>query len=182
MGNACSGSSTIAHGYRQPDAKWRTIMAYGCQANQCDNNPGTNCPRIQRFSNPDLQYEGDVIGTSLANCAKRINDGKQTIAAYYQSCRDDNNSCSVWAQSGYCNGQWSSYMRDHCKLSCGVCSTKPTSPPTQKPTSPPTAKPTIISCRDDYNSCSGWAQSGYCNGQWSSYMRDHCKLSCGVCS
>jgi peptidyl-Asp metalloendopeptidase len=43
-----------SYGYQNPAKNWRTVMAY-----QCDT---TNCPRIQYYSNPKLNYLGDPIG------------------------------------------------------------------------------------------------------------------------
>lgn len=42
------------HGYISPDYKWRTVMAY--------DNCG-RCPRILRWSNPNVQYNGYPTGT-----------------------------------------------------------------------------------------------------------------------
>ncbi|HMK37114.1 MAG TPA: M12 family metallo-peptidase [Desulfomonilaceae bacterium] len=50
------------HGYYL-NPKWRTIMSY---ANPC------NCPRIQYWSNPNVQYEGVPMGTSERNNNARV--------------------------------------------------------------------------------------------------------------
>ena len=58
---ACS-SSRYNYGYRDPNAAFRTIMAYNCKSGQCDGNPGRRCPKIQRFSTPNFRYQGKAIG------------------------------------------------------------------------------------------------------------------------
>ena len=38
------------------------------------------------------------------------------------------------------------------------------------------------SCTDKKaESCAGWKNAGYCNGQYANYMKDNCKKSCGYC-
>ena len=70
-------------GYREPNAKWRTLMADDCVAGECDNNPGGGCPRINRYSTPNYYYNGDPLGTSGANAAQQINDVRVEVAGFY---------------------------------------------------------------------------------------------------
>lgn len=51
--NAGAASHPFAYGYRTPDNVYRTIMAYA---------PGT---RVGRFSNPDVIYNGYVMGIAM---------------------------------------------------------------------------------------------------------------------
>jgi hypothetical protein len=57
-GNAGSpGAFGYSYGYQDPQADFRTIMAYNC--------PG-GCPRIQFFSNPAVAYQGQTTGVDSA--------------------------------------------------------------------------------------------------------------------
>lgn len=51
------------HGYVYLAGQWRTVMAYN---NYCSDN-GSNCTRLQYFSNPGVIYSGHVMGTSTTN-------------------------------------------------------------------------------------------------------------------
>merc|ERR1719203_1530301 len=79
------GTSSYNYGYRDPDGGFRTVMAYNCRTDQCDNNLSNSCTRVQRFSTPDSAYSWNSksIGEANANNAQRINDVAQTIADYY---------------------------------------------------------------------------------------------------
>lgn len=61
-----TGLTSYAHGYQDPEGLFRTVMAYaaGC--------PGA-CPRVPRFSNPDLMYNGKPMGVPMADTAKATN-------------------------------------------------------------------------------------------------------------
>ena len=83
--DACD-SSNSNFGYREPSARFSTIMAYPCKAGQCDNNAGGGCDRVQRFSNPDLSITlNDTIytlGDTYTNCAEQINSVRAEVAKY----------------------------------------------------------------------------------------------------
>jgi hypothetical protein len=51
------------HGYTYPSAGWRTIMAYN---NAC-SAAGTNCTRLNYWSNPNNSYGGVAMGTVAVN-------------------------------------------------------------------------------------------------------------------
>ncbi|GHE44241.1 peptidyl-Asp metalloendopeptidase [Vulcaniibacterium thermophilum] len=62
------------HGYRAPNAAWRTIMAYNCSP---------SCPRINYWSNPDKTYNGQAMGTADRSHNQRVLvNTKATIAAF----------------------------------------------------------------------------------------------------
>lgn len=90
--NECS-SSSYNYGYRDPQAMFRTILAYECQAGQCDGNVGGTCPVIQRFSSPNGLYNGKAIGNALNDNTRQLNDvvseveGEQKLK-YIASNRD----------------------------------------------------------------------------------------------
>jgi PKD repeat protein len=74
---ATDGSTTpyaYGHGYRAPDNSWRTIMAYNCSP---------SCPRINYWSNPDVTYQGQAMGTTDQSHNQRVLvNTKATVAAY----------------------------------------------------------------------------------------------------
>jgi hypothetical protein len=71
-------------GYRDPNAQFRSILAYGCRRGQCDENPADgSCTRVQRFSNVNSLYNGAKIGTKKDNNAKAINDVRGEVAGYF---------------------------------------------------------------------------------------------------
>ena len=72
------------YGYRDPNANFRTILAYNCQAGQCDRNVGGGCPRIPRYSNPNFSYNGLPLGSSSMDNARAINDARVEVAGYYK--------------------------------------------------------------------------------------------------
>lgn len=108
--NACS-TSDINYGYRDPQARFRSIMAYGCPSSaECDGvtKAGTysTCVRVQRFSNMYSNYPwGDgssPIGTSTVNNAVHISTYKHIISGFYDTvvCSsssecDDGNDCTA---------------------------------------------------------------------------------------
>ena len=36
-------------------------------------------------------------------------------------CEDNSNTCEYWANQGYCDHTYVSYMQSECKKSCGLC-------------------------------------------------------------
>ncbi|KAL7552752.1 hypothetical protein ACHAWF_016036, partial [Thalassiosira exigua] len=80
--NDCSSTSS-QFGYRDPQARFRSILAYNCKSGQCDNNAGGGCTRVQRFSNPNWSYGGRAIGSDRDDNRKRINSVRKTVAGYY---------------------------------------------------------------------------------------------------
>ncbi|HZH43886.1 MAG TPA: M12 family metallo-peptidase [Lysobacter sp.] len=62
------------HGYRAPNAAWRTVMAYNCTP---------SCPRINYWSNPDITYGGQPMGTVDRSHNQRVLvNTKATIAGF----------------------------------------------------------------------------------------------------
>jgi len=110
--NACSSTNSY-YGYRDPQARFRSILAYNCVSGQCDGNAGGGCTRRQFFSNPDFLFEGSPMGNNQNNNAGRINDVRETIAGYYASvvtpactvdtdCNQDVCTGLEKCQSGFC--------------------------------------------------------------------------------
>jgi hypothetical protein len=61
------------HGYFNGD-RWRTIMTYKSGCN--------NCPRLPVWSNPDVSYKGEPIGTVQANNARVLREGAQRVSQF----------------------------------------------------------------------------------------------------
>lgn len=72
---------SYGHGYVNPSRTWRTIMAYG---NTCDS-----CPRLLYWSNPNVAYNGEPMGTVVTHNNTRVwNERSNTVMAFMQP---DNN-------------------------------------------------------------------------------------------
>lgn len=69
---------TYGHGYTNPPKRWRTVMAYN---NACTDY-GTNCTRLQYFSNPTKTYYGSVLGNSYAENYRVLNKTAYTVANF----------------------------------------------------------------------------------------------------
>jgi hypothetical protein len=80
--NECNGLN-YNYGYRDPNAAFRTILAYSCTSNQCDNNVGGGCSRIPRFSNPNYTFNGRALGTATEDNVRQMNDVIEEVAGYY---------------------------------------------------------------------------------------------------
>lgn len=69
------------HGYVHPSNSWRTIMAY--------NNACSGCPRLLYWSNPNVFYSGEPMGTITTHNNTRVwNERSNTVMAFRQP---DNN-------------------------------------------------------------------------------------------
>ncbi len=79
LNSSSTGLTSYAYGFQEPEGAFRTIMAYaeGCT--------GGFCPRIPRFSNPDLTYAGRPTGiaadaSNAAYAARALNDSALMVA------------------------------------------------------------------------------------------------------
>lgn len=75
----------FAYGYQAPNKAFRTIMAYDCS--------GQSCPRINYWSNPDVQYGGQPTGVDFesnpsqaADVARSLRESAPLIANFRNSC------------------------------------------------------------------------------------------------
>lgn len=82
--NACS-TTNYNYGWRDPQARFRSVLAYNCVRGQCDNNAGGGCTRVQRFSNDQFLYNGLPMGNIHTDNARQINDVKARVASYFTS-------------------------------------------------------------------------------------------------
>ncbi|KAI2508882.1 Metallo-peptidase family M12B Reprolysin-like [Fragilaria crotonensis] len=76
LANAGGDSGGSNYGYQDPSAQFRSILAYDCSP---------SCPRIQYFSNPNINYNGRTLGSSRANNAQQIRNNLSAYANYRQS-------------------------------------------------------------------------------------------------
>merc|ERR1712157_251690 len=102
--NTCSNQAVYAYGYRDPQARFRSVMAYGCRTGQCDNNAGGYCTRAQMFSTPDIQYNGLPIGAADVDNARRIIEKRVEVAGYLPT-RVGTPSATPTSQPTPCNGK-----------------------------------------------------------------------------
>merc|ERR1712157_427500 len=102
--NTCSNQAVYNYGYRDPQARFRSVMAYGCRTGQCDNNAGGYCTRAQMFSTPDIQYNGLPIGAADVDNARRINEKRVEVAGYLPT-RVGTPSATPTSQPTPCNGK-----------------------------------------------------------------------------
>jgi hypothetical protein len=80
------GAFSYSHGLANPDARWRTVMAYD---DECFNQ-GFSCTRIPYWSNPDVLYEGDPTGVDpnapdSADNARTLNNTAFAVANFRPS-------------------------------------------------------------------------------------------------
>lgn len=69
------------HGFVNVADRWRTIMAYN---SECSAS-GVNCTRLQYWSNPNVTYGGDAMGTTTTeHCARVWNEESTTVMAFRQ--------------------------------------------------------------------------------------------------
>lgn len=122
-----SATTDFNFGYRDPNSTFRSILATDCVLNQCDNLTQKGWPRVQRFSNPDLLYDGKAMGSRTENNARQINNVRATIAAFFpaMNCRSDFE----------CNDKDPTTV-DQCNLDNSACMFTPTSDPVLTSTAP----------------------------------------------
>jgi hypothetical protein len=70
-----------AHGYASVAGRWRTILAY----NDACAAAGTNCTRIQYFSNPGITYGGAPMGNASADNHQALNNTAFAVANFRQA-------------------------------------------------------------------------------------------------
>eukprot|EP00980_Cylindrotheca_fusiformis_P007895 scaffold1680_cov79-Cylindrotheca_fusiformis.AAC.1 len=98
----CKSTDDFNYGYRDPQGRYRDIMALPCQPGQCDNLPNeTDCTRLPMFSNdlgylynkslPDGGVEQLPVGNWKASCARRMNDVAAAIAGFSEPTTSPSN-------------------------------------------------------------------------------------------
>jgi len=86
-----AGAYSYAYGYQEPSGAFRTVMAYPC--------PTGSCPRLMRFSNPSLTYNGMPTGTANHNNATALNNTASAVANFRQAVGGGSCSYSLGASS-----------------------------------------------------------------------------------
>ncbi len=176
----CDHTTKFHYGYRDPQARFRTILAYNCAANQCDNNSGGGCTRIQRFSNDDAAHgwNGLPAGDSSNDNARKINNVKYKVAQYFPHGGTGGTTSTTSApQPAPSNSPSSSPT------------VSPSSVPSQTPTSSPSSKPSPSpSCNDSpleflYQNqlinCAIASSQNFCSDP---EIQAICPSTCGTCS
>mmetsp|Transcript_32782 Transcript_32782/g.57231 ORF Transcript_32782/g.57231 Transcript_32782/m.57231 type:complete len:556 (+) Transcript_32782:3-1670(+) len=83
----CS-TNNFNYGWRDPQAGFRSILAYNCGNKLCSNLGEVNnggCTRVQRFSNDEFLYNGKAIGSAIVDNARHINSVVDSVAGYFSS-------------------------------------------------------------------------------------------------
>ena len=83
--NQCT-TTGYNYGFRNPQAEFRSILAYACNANECIGNllpAGAPCTRVQRFSNTFALYNGKPIGDANNDGARSINDVAAQVSNFF---------------------------------------------------------------------------------------------------
>jgi len=126
------------YGYRDPQAEFRSILAYNCVAGQCDNIVGGGCNRVQRFSNPNYLYNGKAMGSAEIDNARHINEVRVEVEGYFNSGTEAPTSPSTTPPTlNPASSPTSSPTSPHADPPTGTPTSTPTPPPT------PSAKPTM---------------------------------------
>ena len=87
---------SYGHGYTNPSAGWRTIMAYN---DKCAS-VGVNCTRLKYWSNPNKTYNSLPTGTSITKNYLVLNNTAATVANFKTQKIADNFSSSMNGTAG----------------------------------------------------------------------------------
>ncbi|UCE60461.1 MAG: hypothetical protein JSU63_01680 [Phycisphaerales bacterium] len=107
------GLYSYSYGYQEPNALFRTVMAYNCP---------TGCPRVHQFSNPDVLFEGLPTGVPLgdpqeAHNVLTLNNSALTVANLrHEDCNCngvDDEEDVIGGASDDCNGN---LVPDECEI------------------------------------------------------------------
>jgi hypothetical protein len=140
-----------------------------CPLNQEWQQCATPCPKTCGAPAPLLCIEMCIVGCACPPDMWQNEDGscvEDEALCELNDCRDEDEQCSSWAESGECCKN-PGYMLDNCAKSCGQCGSNPD-----------------LSCGcenlEDDASCEAWAEEGECCKN-EEYMLEHCKKSCAQC-
>jgi hypothetical protein len=90
---------SYGHGFQHlsPTPTWRTIMAYNCDG---------GCPRLQYWSNPNIQYNGIAMGTAATNDNSRVLNATAPTVAAFRNRPPASSAGLIWRSTGSaCNGE-----------------------------------------------------------------------------
>lgn len=81
-----TGARPFSFGYKDPQKRFRTIMAYPCRDDARKIPTPSDCPSVLNFSNPDVLVEpGLPTGTEDQNNARSINEVRTILANFRDS-------------------------------------------------------------------------------------------------
>lgn len=122
---------------------------------ECKKKTDTSCKVKMIVGGPDNQDDRYMKVNHSDECQMYDNIDPASIdKASDTTCNDNHRFCQQWAARGECDKN-PVYMKEMCKVSCGVC-------PCENP------------------SCKKWADDGECTKN-PGYMKKLCKKSCGLC-
>ncbi len=179
-------STKFNFGYRDPEARFRTILAYDCKIGQCDNNIGGGCTRIQRFSNPTFEWNGLPVGDTLNDNARKINKVSYKIAQYFPHGGTAADEDSV-VEPSVSPPVSPSVSPSQSPIPPPPSQSPIPPPPSQSPTPPPLPRPPP-SCNDspleflyenEFMNCAFASSQNLCSD---SEIQAICPATCGTCS
>ena len=101
------------HGYINHPDRWRTVMSYN---NECDDS-GYYCTRLQYWSNPDIAYGGDPMGTATYEDNSRVLDNTaSTVAVFRNSLTTLSNRTPVTSNDLPRDYRFAVYNNDWCGI------------------------------------------------------------------
>ncbi|CAG5107147.1 Oidioi.mRNA.OKI2018_I69.chr1.g3173.t1.cds [Oikopleura dioica] len=137
----------------------------------CSQTCGSGVMSRRRYCLNGSGCPGEPQEKKTCNTSECPRQGKQEQGDTANLCKDNYPYCAKWMNSGYCEGNFASWMEQECKESCGLCKK--------------TLSATAEDCVDHYqNSCWRWEQEGKCDHpqkQLKAFVRTKCKKSCGFC-
>jgi len=137
----------------------------------CSQTCGSGVMSRRRYCLNGSGCPGEPQEKKTCNTVECPREGVQKKGDSGKVCKDNYPYCAKWMNSGYCEGNFASWMELECKESCGLCKK--------------TLSATAEDCVDMYqNSCWRWEQEGKCDHpqkQLKAFVRTKCKKSCGFC-
>ncbi len=106
--------------HTSPAPSWRTIMAYNCTG---------GCPRLQNWSNPNVNYNGIAMGTAATNDNARVLNETASTVAGFKSRPSTSTIGSIWRYTGTpCSGNscpgWQKYDNNAATVRIAASGTK----------------------------------------------------------
>lgn len=142
--NQCTNAG-YNYGFRDPQAEFRSILAYGCNANECTGNPlpqGAPCTRVQRFSNTFALYNGKLIGDANNDGARSISNVAAQVSNFYVRPLSSSPMMSPTTTMSPATSTPTDTPTSQPTTSAPTTRQPTTSKPTLTPTTPLTSEPT----------------------------------------
>mmetsp|Transcript_22843 Transcript_22843/g.27953 ORF Transcript_22843/g.27953 Transcript_22843/m.27953 type:complete len:613 (+) Transcript_22843:218-2056(+) len=136
-----ASAQPYAHGFQDPQRRFRSTLAYNC--------PNGGCPRVIYYSNPNFTYQGNTIGNAITDNARKIDESGPIVAAWKSA-----------ASSSPTAALTNSPIATLTNTPIATPSNSPTATPTNSPiaTQPtsPVAQPTMIVKINQFEAVAKW--------------------------